>query len=406
MSSPNAPSLSSPSKNYSLFLVIFSLAIGSFCIGTTEFVAMGLIQEIATDLNVSVPHAGYFISAYALGVMVGAPIIAILGAKVPRKTLLLALMLFYGLANAATALATSSEAMLVSRFIAGFPHGAYFGVAALVAAELAGKQRRAIAIAQVMMGLTIANVIGVPIATWLGQQFGWKTGFEFSAVIAFITLIGIGLFVPNIRPQKTASIQAELKGLKNINMWLTLAVGAIGFGGMFSVYSYVSPILTEYTHADISVVPIALAIWGVGMVIGGLVAGWLADRHLFKTMIGILISSALTFVLASFMMANLYTAIAALFLIGFTVIGLGSALQTHLMDIAGDAQTLAASLNHSAFNLANALGAFLGGWVLSHNMGWLAPIWVGFVVSLGGLIVLLIALAYAKYSANKESVVA
>ena len=406
MSSPNAPSLSSPSKNYSLFLVIFSLAIGSFCIGTTEFVAMGLIQEIATDLNVSVPHAGYFISAYALGVMVGAPIIAILGAKVPRKTLLLALMLFYGLANAATALATSSEAMLVSRFIAGFPHGAYFGVAALVAAELAGKQRRAIAIAQVMMGLTIANVIGVPIATWLGQQFGWKTGFEFSAVIAFITLIGIGLFVPNIRPQKTASIRAELKGLKNINMWLTLAVGAIGFGGMFSVYSYVSPILTEYTHADISVVPIALAIWGVGMVIGGLAAGWLADRHLFKTMIGILISSALTFVLASFMMANLYTAITALFLIGFTVIGLGSALQTHLMDIAGDAQTLAASLNHSAFNLANALGAFLGGWVLSHNMGWLAPIWVGFVLSLGGLIVLLIALAYAKYSANKESVVA
>ncbi|APR70563.1 MFS transporter [Acinetobacter haemolyticus] len=406
MSSPNAPSLSSPSKNYSLFLVIFSLAIGSFCIGTTEFVAMGLIQEIATDLNVSVPHAGYFISAYALGVMVGAPIIAILGAKVPRKTLLLALMLFYGLANAATALATSSEAMLVSRFIAGFPHGAYFGVAALVAAELAGKQRRAIAIAQVMMGLTIANVIGVPIATWLGQQFGWKTGFEFSAVIAFITLIGIGLFVPNIRPQKTASIRAELKGLKNINMWLTLAVGAIGFGGMFSVYSYVSPILTEYTHADISVVPIALAIWGVGMVIGGLVAGWLADRHLFKTMIGILISSALTFVLASFMMENLYTAITALFLIGFTVIGLGSALQTHLMDIAGDAQTLAASLNHSAFNLANALGAFLGGWVLSHNMGWLAPIWVGFVLSLGGLIVLLIAFAYAKYSANKESVVA
>lgn len=406
MSSPNAPSLSSPSKNYSLFLVIFSLAIGSFCIGTTEFVAMGLIQEIATDLNVSVPHAGYFISAYALGVMVGAPIIAILGAKVPRKTLLLALMLFYGLANAATTLATSSEAMLVSRFIAGFPHGAYFGVAALVAAELAGKQRRAIAIAQVMMGLTIANVIGVPIATWLGQQFGWKTGFEFSAVIAFITLIGIGLFVPNIRPQKTASIRAELKGLKNINMWLTLAVGAIGFGGMFSVYSYVSPILTEYTHADISVVPIALAIWGVGMVIGGLVAGWLADRHLFKTMIGILISSAITFVLASFMMANLYTAITALFLIGFTVIGLGSALQTHLMDIAGDAQTLAASLNHSAFNLANALGAFLGGWVLSHNMGWLAPIWVGFVLSLGGLIVLLIALAYAKYSANKESVVA
>ena len=366
---------------------------------------MGLIQEIATDLNVSVPHAGYFISAYALGVMVGAPIIAILGAKVPRKTLLLSLMLFYGLANAATAFATTSEAMLISRFIAGFPHGAYFGVAALVAAELAGKQRRATAIAQVMMGLTLANVIGVPIATWLGQQFGWKSGFEFSAVIAFITLIGVSLFVPNIPLQKTASIKAELAGLKNINMWLTLAVGAVGFGGMFSVYSYVSPILTEYTHADIRIVPIALAIWGVGMVIGGLVSGWLADRSLFKTMIGILVSSALAFVLASFMMSNLYTAITALFLIGFTVIGLGGALQTHLMDIAGDAQTLAASLNHSAFNLANALGAFLGGWVLSHNMGWLAPIWVGFVLSLGGLAILLIALAYAKYTHKNPSAV-
>lgn len=353
----SSPSELNQTKQYSLFLVIFSLAVGSFCIGTTEFVAMGLIQEIATDLHVSVPHAGYFISAYALGVMVGAPIIAILGAKVPRKTLLLSLMLFYGLANAATAFATSSDAMLISRFIAGFPHGAYFGVAALVAAELAGKHRRATAIAQVMMGLTIANVIGVPIATWLGQQFGWKAGFEFSATIAFITLIGVSLFVPNIPLQKTASIKAELAGLKNINMWLTLAVGAIGFGGMFSVYSYVSPILTEYTHADISIVPIALAIWGTGMVIGGLVAG------------------------------------------------LGGALQTHLMDIAGDAQTLAASLNHSAFNLANALGAFLGGWVLSHNMGWLAPIWVGFVLSLGGLIILLIALAYAKYSANKQSVI-
>jgi len=403
MSSLSSPTLSSQPEHYSLFLVIFSLAVGSFCIGTTEFVAMGLIQEIASDLNVSVPHAGYFISAYALGVMVGAPIIAILGAKVPRKTLLLSLMLFYGLANAATAFATTPETMLVSRFIAGFPHGAYFGVAALVAAELAGKQRRATAIAQVMMGLTIANVIGVPIATWLGQQFGWKAGFEFSAIIAFITLIGVSLFVPNIPLQKTASIRAEVAGLKNINMWLALAVGAVGFGGMFSVYSYVSPILTEYTEANISIVPIALAIWGTGMVFGGLVAGWLADKDLFKTMIGILISSALAFVFASFMMSNLYSAILALFLIGFTVIGLGGALQTYLMDIAGDAQTLAASLNHSAFNLANALGAFLGGWVLSHNIGWLAPIWVGFVLSLGGLIILLIALAVAKYT-KKESV--
>ncbi|MBK0063045.1 MULTISPECIES: MFS transporter [unclassified Acinetobacter] len=396
MSSTSNTSVGLP-QQYSLFWVILALAIGGFCIGTTEFVAMGLIQEIATDLHISVPDAGHFISAYALGVVIGAPVIAILGARIPRKSLLLGLMLFYGIANALTALANTPETVLISRFIAGFPHGAYFGVGALVAAELAGPKKRASAVAQVMMGLTVATVFGVPLATWLGQQFGWRSGFEFSSIIAFVTLLAIAFFVPQIPVRATASIKTELAGLKNIHMWLTLAVGAIGFGGMFSVYSYVSPILTEYTKVSIDIVPIALAIWGVGMVIGGLLAGWLADRNLNKTIVGVLISSALAFVFASFMMSQLYTAILALFLIGLTVMGLGGTLQMRLMDVAGEAQGLAASLNHSAFNLANALGAFLGGWVLSHQMGWIAPIWVGFVLSLGGLVILLIAFAVEKY---------
>ncbi|WP_130802720.1 MFS transporter [Acinetobacter ihumii] len=386
----------SPSPHRSLFWIILALAMGGFCIGTTEFVAMGLIQEIALDLHISLPDAGHFISAYALGVVIGAPVIAILGARIPRKSLLLGLMLFYGIANAFTALANTPETVLLSRFIAGFPHGAYFGVGALVAAELAGPKKRASAVAQMMMGLTVATVLGVPLATWLGQQFGWRSGFEFSSIIAFLTLFAIAFFVPAIPVRATASIKTELAGLKNINMWLTLAVGAIGFGGMFSVYSYVSPILTEYTQVNIDIVPIALAIWGVGMVIGGLAAGWLADRNLNKTMVGVLICSALAFVFASFMMSQIYTAILALFLIGLTVMGLGGTLQMRLMDVAGEAQGLAASLNHSAFNLANALGAFLGGWVLSHKMGWIAPIWVGFVLSLAGLIVLLLAFAVEK----------
>lgn len=382
--------------SYSLFAVIFALAIGGFCIGTTEFVAMGLIQEIAEDLQVSIPDAGYFISAYALGVVIGAPIIAILCAQLPRKTLLLILMLFYGIANAFTALAQSPETVLLSRFIAGLPHGAYFGVGALVAAQLANPKQRSTAVAFMMMGLTTATVVGVPLATWMGQQFGWRSGFEVSATIAFITLIAIIIFVPNIPVHKTASIKNELAGLRNINMWLTLAVGSVGFGGMFSVYTYISPILTEYTHADISIVPIALAIWGVGMVIGGLLAGYFADKNLNKTIIGILISSALTFILVSFFMNNIYTAIAGLFAIGMIIIGLSNTLQMRLMNVAGDAQVLAASLNHSAFNLANALGAFLGGWVLTHDMGWLAPIWIGSILSLGGLFILLIAFFVEK----------
>jgi MFS transporter, DHA1 family, inner membrane transport protein len=380
------------SHSYSLPWVIFALAIGGFCIGTTEFVAMGLIQEIAADLKVSIPSAGHFITAYALGVTVGAPALAILGAKLPRKTLLLGLMLFYGLANAMTAFADSSTTMLLSRFIAGLPHGAYFGIASLVASDLAGQHRRATAIAQVMMGLTIANVIGVPFATWLGQSFGWRTGFEFSAMIALATIFAISFFVPRIAPHASASYRSELAGFKNINMWLTLAIGAIGFGGMFSVYSYASPILTEYTGASIKVVPMALAVFGTGMVIGGLVAGWLADKHLNKTIVAVLVSSAIAFVIAAFSMTQLYSAMAALFLIGFTVTGLAGVLQIRLIDVAGEAQALAASLNHSAFNAANALGAFLGGFVISQQMGWVAPVWVGLFLSLSGLAVFKLAL--------------
>lgn len=381
---------------YSLFWVILALAVGGFCIGTTEFVAMGLIQEISHNLHVSIPVAGHFISAYALGVTIGAPIIAILAAKVPRKTLLIGLMLFYGIANSVTALAHTYESMLISRFIAGLPHGAYFGIAALVVAEFAGKQKRASAVAKLMMGLNVATVIGVPFATWLGQNYGWRAGFEFSASIALLTVVTICFFVPQMQQKQTASIQNELRGLKNTQMWLTLAVGAIGFGGLFSVYSYVSPILTEYTHASIQVVPFALASIGLGLVIGGLVAGHFADKNLNKAIIWVLLSNACSYVICALFIGNLYTASSALFLVSFSIAGLGPLLQTRLMDVAGDAQSLAASLNHSAFNIANALGAFLGGWLISHSMGWLAPIWVGVILSLGGLVILLVAFQHEK----------
>ena len=381
-----------------LSVIILALALGGFCIGTTEFVAMGLIQEISQSFNLSIPVTGHFISAYALGVTIGAPVIAILAAKVPRKTLLIGLMLFYGIANASTALANSYESMLVSRFIAGFPHGAYFGIAALVVAEFAGKQKRASAVAMLMMGLNVATVIGVPFATWLGQLYGWRAGFEFSASIAFLTVVAICFGLPKMQLDHTASIQNELRGLKNTQMWITLAVGAIGFGGLFSVYSYVSPILTEYTHASIQVIPFALACIGLGLVIGGLVAGHFADKNLNKAIIWVLVSNACSYVLCALSMDHLATAFIALFLVSFSIAGLGPLLQTRLMDVAGNAQGLAASLNHSAFNIANAFGAFLGGWLISQGLGWLAPIWVGVLLSLGGLIILLLAFQHEKKS--------
>lgn len=385
-----------------LALIISALALGGFCIGTTEFVAMGLIQEIAQSFTLSIPMTGHFISAYALGVMLGAPIIAILGAKVPRKTLLLGLMLFYGIANAMTALANHYESMLLARFIAGFPHGAYFGIAALVVAELAGKHKRSSAIAMLMMGLNVATVIGVPFATWLGQQYGWRAGFEFSASIAFLTVIAIVFSLPQMPLNQTASIKNELKGLKNSQMWITLAVGAVGFGGLFSVYSYVSPILTEYTQASIQTVPFALASIGLGLVVGGLIAGHFADKNLNKVLIWVLVSNACSYAICAISMQQLTTAFLALFFVSFSIAGLGPLLQTRLMDVAGHAQGLAASLNHSAFNIANAFGAFLGGWLISQGLGWLAPIWVGVLLSLGGLIILLLAFQQEKKAQFKQ----
>jgi DHA1 family inner membrane transport protein len=373
----------------SLLLVIIALALGGFGIGTTEFVAMGLIQEIAAGVGVSVPQAGHAISAYALGVVVGAPLIAVLSAKMPRKGLLLLLMLFFSLGNFATAFAADFHALVLSRFIAGLPHGAYFGVAALVAAALAGPERRAKAVSYVMLGLTIATVIGVPFATWLGQHWGWRSGFQFAALIGILTIAAIWLALPKIAAQANASMRSELSGIKRPQMWLTLGIAAIGFGGMFSVYTYISPILTDYTGVNIRYVPIALSVWGFGMLCGGLIGGWLADRGMKKAMYRIIFAIIIAFSIAPFMVGNIYTAVLAFFLLGASAMALGPVLQTRLMDVAGEAQTLAASLNHSAFNIANAQGAWLGGLVISAGLGWTAPIWAGVALGIGGLIILM-----------------
>lgn len=386
----------STQSSHSLFLALFSLALGGFCIGTTEFAAMGLLQEISNHLHISIPSAGHLITAYALGVLVGAPLFAILGARIPKKNFLIALMLFYGVANVTTAFVHNYDAILLTRFIAGLPHGAYFGIASLVAAELAGPKRRATAVARMMLGLTIANVIGVPLATWIGQSFGWQVAFGFSGTVALITMLAITCCVPQIAIKHSDSILEELRGLKNINMWLTLAAGAIGFGGIFAVYSYISPILLHYTHLENQFIPIVLSIWGIGMVCSNFISGYFADKNLTKATIGILIASVLSFSIALIMMSNIYSAVLALFLIGMSVMGLATTLQTRLMDVAGNAQSLAATLNHSALNCANALGAFLGGFVLKQNLGWLSPFWVAIILTLGGLIIFLIALKVEK----------
>ncbi|MET0313145.1 MAG: MFS transporter [Hansschlegelia sp.] len=368
----------------------FALAVGGLAIGTGEFASMGILPSVAADVGVSIPEAGHMISAYALGVVIGAPILTIAFARAPRRVLLIALMAVFALGNLFSALAGSYVSVVAARFVAGLPHGAYFGVAMLTAASLVPRNRRAQAAGNVLLGLSIANVVGVPLATWLGQALGWRATFFAVAGLAVLTALLVRVFTPEIEPEEGASASRELGAFRSAQVWLTLGVAAVGFGGMFAVYSYVTPTLTEVTGLDLSLVPVMLGFLGVGMIVGNIVGGRLADRALKATLVGALIWNGVTLAAFAFTSATPLLAAINLFLIG-GCIAMGPALQTRLMDVAGDAQTLAAALNHSAFNLANALGAWLGGVAIAAGLGWTSPGLVGAVLACGGLAILLVS---------------
>lgn len=373
------------------WLVILALAMGGFAIGTVEFAAMSLLPYIASGLGIDEPKAAHVISAYALGVVVGAPIIAVLAARVPRRTLLMALMAFYGVANCLSAFAPSYEWLLAFRFLSGLPHGAYFGVAVLVAASLVPQNKRASAVAQVMLGLTVATIIGVPMATYLGQAFGWQAGFALTGLLALATCIMVGLFAPRDKPDANASPLRELAAFKNRQVLLTLLTAIIGFGGLFAVYAYTASTLLEVTGADPRVVPLVIGLFGVGMTVGNIVSAKLADKALKPTATGLLIASALALLAFPFAVDSIWSMSLVVFLIGCTS-GLAIVLQTYLMDVAKDAQTLAAAANHSAFNVANALGPWLAGLVITAGYGFPSAGYVGAALSVFGLILWLITL--------------
>ncbi|MCW3022780.1 MAG: transporter [Conexibacter sp.] len=386
MRAPAAPAPLGPRPGPRLGLALAALALGGFAIGTSEFVAMGLLPQIAAGVNISIPAAGHVVSAYALGVVVGAPVLAGLGARFPRRTLLIALMVAFTAGNVLSALAPSYSMLVGARFLAGFPHGAYFGVASLVAADLAGPERKARAVSRVLLGLSIANVLGVPVATWVGQTFGWRVAFAGAATLAVATAVSVGRLVPWAPADHTATLRRELTALRRPQVLLAVATGAIGGGGMFAVYSYISPILTDRSGLALSAVPVALAIWGLGMVAGNLLGGRLMDWRPVPVMFGVFLLMAAMFALFAVTSAHAVIALPTIFLLGMSVI-LPTGLQMRLMDVAGDAQTLGAALNHSAFNLANALGAWLGGLVLAAGWGLTAPMWVGVGLSLAGMAV-------------------
>jgi len=365
-------------------IVHFAIAVGGFAIGTTEFASMSLLPYMATGLGIDAPTAGHVISAYALGVVIGAPLLAVLGARMPRRSLLIALMAFFAVGNAMSALAPSYHWMLLFRFLSGLPHGAYFGVGALVATSLVPPNRRSQAVGRMMLGLTVATIVGVPLASWLGQAAGWRAGFGVVAVLALATVVMVVAFVPHDPPARAASPLAELDALRNADVWLTLGIGAVGFGGLFCVYTYVASTLLEVTHAAPATIPLVLAVFGAGMTAGNLVVPRFADRALMPTAAALLIWSA-----AALALYPLTTGSVALICVAIFAVGIGGALgtilQTRLMDVARDAQTLAAALNHSAFNFANALGPWLGGLAIAGGWGWSSTGYVGCALALGGL---------------------
>ena len=374
---------------------MLALGIGSFAIGTGEFVIMGLLPEVAQDLGVTIPKAGHVISAYALGVVVGAPVLAVLAATWGRRALLVALMLVFALGNFASAAAPGYAWLNALRFAAGMPHGTYFGVAALVAAGLAAPGQRARAIGLVMTGLTLATLLGVPLAAWLGQLFGWRAAFVLVGAMALLAAALIHREVPAMAAPPGASPLRELGALRNKQVWLTLGIGAIGFGGLFAVFSYVKPTMIEVAGLPLAGVPVVLALFGLGMVVGNVLGSRLADRALMPTVGGMLVWSIVVLVGYVFTAQSVVLGSINIFLIGTTV-AICPALQLRLMDVAGEAQVLAAALNHSAFNMANALGAWVGGLAISAGLGWTSTGWVGALLALAGLGVFAWALAEAR----------
>jgi MFS transporter, DHA1 family, inner membrane transport protein len=326
-------------------LVHFALAVGGFAIGTTEFATMSLLRYFARDLHIDEPTAGHVISSYAIGVVVGAP---------------------------------------VFRFLSGLPHGAYFGIATLVAASLVPTEKRTQAVGRVLLGLTVATIFGVPLANWIGRIYGWRWAFVVVAGLALLCAVLIALYAPRDRILAGASPLRELGALKRSQVWLTLATGAIGFGGIFAVYTYLGSTLIDVTHVSAGTAALVFSVFGVGMTAGNLVVPRFADRALMPTAGVLLAGSAAVLAIYPSAAVNLWTVSADVFLIGVGG-ALATVLQTRLMDVAGDAQSLAAALNHSAFNVANALGPWLGGMAIAAGFALTSTGYVGCALAVGGL---------------------
>jgi DHA1 family inner membrane transport protein len=368
-------------------LAILALAIGAFGIGTTEFVAMGLLPQMAATFGVSIASAGWLISAYALGVVVGAPTLTALTHSLPRKKVLTGLMGLFVLGHAATALAPTFHLLIGARFLSGLSHGAFFGASAVVARKIAPAGRQGQALALVFTGLTVANVVGVPAGTYVGQQLGWRLTFALVGVIGLVTIASILAIVPQVET-RTGSLRSEFAAFRRRQVWWTLLITTVGFASLFTVLSYVSPLLTDVAGFSEGSVSWVLVLFGLGATLGNLVGGRLADWRPYRTLAVGFVAQMVVFGLLFLFADSEVVAAAGVFLFAFVGFVMSAPIQTRGILAAGGGASMASAAMQAAFNIGNAMGAFLGGLVIDAGFGYASPALVALVLALLGLLIL------------------
>ncbi|GAA0285165.1 MFS transporter [Actinomadura nitritigenes] len=372
-------------------LALLALAIGAFGIGTTEFVIMGVLPQVANGFGVSIPTAGWLVSGYALGVVVGAPLLTVLGTKVSRRKMLMFLMGLFVVGNALSAIAPSFGVMLIGRIIASLAHGAFFGIGSVVAADLVAPEKKASAISLMFMGLTVANIVGVPGGTYIGQVAGWRVTFTIVAALGIIGLLGVAKLVPEQGRPETGTIRTEFAAFKNVQVWLATAMTVLGYGGVFAAITYITPMMTRVAGYPEGAVTWLLVLFGIGMFLGNLLGGRFADRALMPMLFTTLAALAAVLLLFTATAHDKVLAAITVTLIGALGFATVPPLQKRVLDQASAAPTLASAVNIGAFNLGNALAAWLGGVVISAGLGYTAPNWVGALLSASALLLSFLA---------------
>lgn len=376
---------------------LLALSLGGLTIGITEFVVMGLLPDIASDLKVSIPVAGYLISTYALGVVIGAPLLVIIGRNYPPKKMLLILAAMLAVFNALSIIAPNYGFLFASRLLSGLPHGAFFGVGAVVASRLADKGKEAQAISIMFAGLTIANLAGVPIGTYIGHHFSWRYTFIIIAIVGLLTFVSLYFWMPNLEARAKETIKSQLQFFKKTEAWLIIAITSFGFGGLFCWISYIAPLLTEVSLFSAETVPYILILAGLGMVVGNFIGGKLADAFSpSKTIIFLLLTMAADLILVYLFSGNQYASLTLVFLTGAISFAVVAPIQMLMIQTATGAEMIASAAIQAAFNIGNALGAFLGGLPLVAGFSYASPNLVGVLMSLLGLVITLLFIRQRK----------